>query len=120
MPTKAPSPCSYPGCGQLATDKGRCDDHPRPHKWGERPDERERYGLSSKQYRKLKHQIAQRDNHRCYRCGAPAHTLDHIQPLAEGGAPADPDNCGMICGPCHDAKSGREIARSNRRRARTR
>ena len=117
MPRRAPSPCSYAGCGQLATDQGRCPDHPHPHRWGQRPDERERYGLTSHQYKQLKKRITRRDQGRCYLCGQPGHTLDHIWPLAEGGAPTDPDNLGIICEPCHATKSAQEVDRSNRRRA---
>ena len=45
----------------------------------------------------------------CRACGvAPAEDLDHIRPLAAGGAPYDRDNVQTLCGPCHSAKTQRE------------
>ena len=34
-----------------------------------------------------------------------ARDVDHIEELADGGAPMDPANLESVCGPCHDAKS---------------
>lgn len=37
--------------------------------------------------------------------------LDHIQPLAEGGARLDPDNLQPLCGRCHRQKTAQERGR---------
>lgn len=34
--------------------------------------------------------------------------VDHIVPLADGGAPYAPTNCQGICSPCHWAKTAAE------------
>jgi 5-methylcytosine-specific restriction endonuclease McrA len=115
----------------MATNKGRCPDHQRIP-WAGRDDKASRYGISSGRWRTLKRRTAQRDNHTCYRCGtteaelqradpeADPLELDHITPIAEGGAVEDMDNLGMICGPCHALKSAAEAARANRARRKAR
>lgn len=117
VPHRAPTPCTHAGCGNLAEHHGRCGEHPHPHRWGQRPRERERYGLTSQQRRNLWASIRRRDHHRCYQCGQPGTQIDHVMPLAEGGARADPTNLAVICGPCHQRKNATETARSNQRRA---
>ncbi len=119
MPRRAPSPCSNPGCGKLASQHGRCGDHPHPHRWGpRRPQARERYGVSPGQYKRLQAQVWRRDQGTCYLCHGPAAEIDHVMPIAEGGAPASTQNLAAICRDCHASKSRREVARSNKRRAR--
>ena len=41
-------------------------------------------------------------------CTGTATTLDHIRPLAEGGALLDPANCRAACAPCN-ARLGAEL-----------
>ncbi len=39
---------------------------------------------------------------RCERCGRPGKLeVHHVVPLHLGGAPFDPDNCEVLCRPCH-------------------
>ncbi|GGK18270.1 hypothetical protein GCM10011583_57680 [Streptomyces camponoticapitis] len=101
--------------------RGRCDEH-QPIAWANRPGKQERYGISSGEWRKLKRLVGRRDHDTCYVCGGEADEdegleLDHITPVAEGGAVRDPDNLGLIHPePCHADKSRREAARGNERR----
>jgi 5-methylcytosine-specific restriction protein A len=63
--------------------------------------------------------ILTRDEGRCYVCGGPAVTADHVTPVAWSGS-HDDDNLAAICKPCHDAKTKREAALgSTLRRPRT-
>lgn len=131
MPTRPPSRCSDPRCGELATNRGRCPDHQRIP-WADRDDKASRYGISSGRWRTLKRRVARRDISSCYRCGtteaelqrddpdADPLELDHITPIAEGGAVEDMDNLGLICTTCHEAKSKAEAARANRARRKAR
>lgn len=43
---------------------------------------------------------------RCWCCGAPWEQLDHVKPLAKGGAHL-PANLRPICGPCNRSKSAK-------------
>ncbi|MFH0244439.1 HNH endonuclease [Streptomyces sp. HK10] len=120
MPTAPPSRCTEPACRALAVDHGRCDEHKRKP-WANRPTIRERYGISGGKWRSLKRQVTARDNGCCHMCGrepdeGQAFDLDHIRPVAEGGAAADLDNLGLACPDCHAAKSRAESARGNARR----
>ncbi|MEV5770096.1 HNH endonuclease signature motif containing protein [Streptomyces antimycoticus] len=126
MPTAPPSRCTDPECRELATKRGRCDDH-QPIPWAGRDDKASRYGISSGTWRKLKARVARRDNDCCYMCGAEQpddpdeqHQLDHIIPIFEGGAVEDLDNLGLACVTCHETKSKAEAARANRARHRAR
>ncbi|MFD8937314.1 HNH endonuclease [Streptomyces sp. NPDC059578] len=131
MPTRPPSRCADPQCRALATERGRCDDH-QPIPWAGRDDKASRYGISSGRWRTLKRLTARRDHDTCYRCGrtetellradpdAEPLQLDHITPIAEGGAAEDPENLGLICVDCHAPKSKAEAARANARRRRAR
>lgn len=128
MPTAPPSRCTDPECRELATKRGRCDEH-QPIPWAGRDDKAARYGISSGTWRKLKRRTSARDNGCCYRCGADQadtpdepFVLDHITPIAEGGSPTDPDNLSLLCPDCDQIKSraeairGMERARRGRRR----
>lgn len=69
----------------------------------------------------LKRRILLRDEYVCYIDGLPgADTVDHIIPVAEGGAKADPANLAAIHQePCHRLKTEAEAKRaSSRARAR--
>lgn len=50
-------------------------------------------------------------------CGAIATTVDHITPLAEGGARLDPNNLRPLCDPCHTRKTSSDAAHGRRRAA---
>lgn len=121
MPTRAPRPCTYAGCGRLTTS-GRCDQHPLPvHTWGNDRGTRHDQGYGT-EWDKLRRRILQRDNYLCQPClragrltalttGDPRHTragsVDHIKRKADGGTD-DPANLQAICRLCHEAKTARE------------
>jgi len=66
----------------------------------------------SKQWRRLRPVIFERDGHQCQirgpKCTTVATQVDHIVPMSAGGAPFDPDNLRAACRACN-------VARSNQR-----
>ena len=52
-------------------------------------------------WRKVRLRILWRDQWTCHWCRAPANTVDHVVPLAEGGARYDPANLVAACRPCN-------------------
>jgi len=116
MPRSAPSRCTAQGCGNVATYRGRCDEH-QPPAWS-RGKPRESTGdhwggLSGREREALKRRIIQRDRGICYVCSVLGATeVDHIIPVAEGGARTDPANLAAIHErPCHSDKTKREARR---------
>lgn len=116
MPTAPPTRCSLPDCFEMATTRGRCDEH-QPEPWQGRPSPQERYGMSSGTMRSLKRKVSVRDNGCCYVCGGEdADELEHITPVSQGGAKRDLDNLGLIHSePCHRDKTAREALEGSRR-----
>ena len=61
------------------------------------------------QWRKLRLEVLERDHWLCQVrlpvCTTAATTVDHIVPLARGGARLDPENCRASCGPCNSSRS---------------
>lgn len=57
----------------------------------------------------LKRQALQRDGWRCCNCGAPAEHAHHVVPLVRGGRDAL-GNLVSLCGPCHGAVHGLDLA----------
>jgi 5-methylcytosine-specific restriction endonuclease McrA len=49
----------------------------------------------------LRLRILARDGHRCAWCGGPADTVDHVTPIALGGARLDPENLVAACAKCN-------------------
>jgi 5-methylcytosine-specific restriction protein A len=65
--------------------------------------------------------VTARDHGCCYICGREADEdetfeLDHIRPVAEGGAATDMENLGLACAACHEVKSKAEARRGNARK----
>ena len=57
---------------------------------------------------------------RCQKCGLPGNLqIDHVQPLAAGGAIWDPANLQTLCSSCHYRKTAGENAVRQRRKPRT-
>jgi 5-methylcytosine-specific restriction protein A len=82
-------------CGALTTNGTYCPRHqPRKARGG-----------STRQWRNLREQILARDRYACQRCGAAATHVDHIVPVARGGAD-DPRNLQALCAACDLAKGG--------------
>jgi 5-methylcytosine-specific restriction endonuclease McrA len=67
-------------------------------------------------WQRLRLVVLERDDHRCHWCGRPATTVDHVHPLAAGGARLDPTNLVAACVSCNSRRG----ARLNRRRHRGR
>lgn len=47
----------------------------------------------------------------CVKCGQAAHAVDHLVPIARGGAEWDEGNMQSLCERCHNAKTNEERAR---------
>lgn len=122
MPTRAPSRCNEPGCYEIATLRGRCEEHQRKP-WQGRPSFVDQYGMTTGEWSALRRVILARDGYVCRGCGLPgADTVDHIIPVSEGGSPRDPANLQALHeDPCHAEKSKAEAkrgaARARARRA---
>lgn len=99
MPSRAPLACVRPGCPHLAP----CADHPRG-RWGDGAPGYQRNGW---QWQRARARVLDRDGHRCYRCGQPADTVDHVVPVARGGS-HDDSNLAAVCAACHAAKTAAE------------
>lgn len=86
------APCSEPGCPTLTTDT-HCPAH------------RRRSGRSPGWRHLARVILAERVW--CEQCGYPTRAVevDHITPIADGGAELDPANCQALCKPCHTAKT---------------
>lgn len=114
MPRKPSSPCSYPGCPQLAVENGRCEQH-----------KRQAWSNNNAEKRVFKGRTLQRERARlfsnnplcveCERQGrvSVATIRDHIKPLAEGGEDVE-ENTQGLCQECSDAKTAAESKRGRR------
>lgn len=98
-------------CG-LPSPESYCPDH-RPKPWeGSRRKERIELSGSAEQKRRLR--ILERDLWTCHVCDGPgADQVDHVVPLAEGGADEDWNLASIHAEQCH-----REKTRGEARRAR--
>lgn len=59
--------------------------------------------------------VLRRDHSRCYNCNSRATEVDHVNPVAEGGAHSL-DNAAAICTSCHKIKTRNEALRGYARR----
>jgi len=103
-------PCLEPGCPHLVgRGESRCPEHKRKHQlaydaYRGTADER---GYDA-DHRKWRAAVLARDPI-CKACGKSRATFaDHVIPLNQGGAKLDLANGQGMCGPCHQAKRGRE------------
>lgn len=72
----APTPCAQTGCHQLATHRGKCDEHKAKPWQGSTRKER-----LPQDWNTRRNIVLKRDNNVCYLCGQPgADTVDHIEP----------------------------------------
>jgi 5-methylcytosine-specific restriction endonuclease McrA len=62
----------------------------------------------------MRAQILARDGWTCRYCGAPAHQVDHVRALADGGAAWNPANLCACCQRCNHAR-GQEVRRRRER-----
>lgn len=116
MPSAAPRPCTYPGCGRLVHDgTGRCHQHPRPT-WAKRPDVVKR--ITGRRLQRMREELFRRQP-LCEMCLPKgvftlATQRDHRIPLEEGGTDTT-DNEQALCEECHEAKSLQERLRGRAR-----
>lgn len=103
--------CPQPGCPLIATE---CT-NPEHTAGGWTPDHT-RGTKTQRGYGRQWTQARARALHaqpRCT-CGAPATTVDHVIPLAEGGT-HHPSNLRPLCNPCHTTKTSQDAARGRAR-----
>lgn len=100
-------PCIEPGCPNL-TNTTRCPTHARQHQQAR---DLQRGTAAERGYdhdwRKARLDALERDGWVCVWCGQPANTVDHLVPLAHGGARLDPTNLAASCGRCNSARGGK-------------
>ena len=138
MPSAAPRPCTYPGCGVLVRDgSGRCDKHKRVERQqlDERRGSAHERGYTSAWQRAragflAKHPLCKA----CEDVGRveAANVVDHIVPhrlkdAVDSGEESrielaralfwDRDNWQPLCKPCHDRKTATEDSQFVRRRS---
>lgn len=106
--------CLVAGCPNTAARNGRCLDHARATERiaaRARPEHRKVY--NTKRWAMTRRAVLSRAGYFCEdgrTCGreALARDVDHITPLADGGAPYSMSNLQAICQPCHHAKTTAE------------
>ena len=111
MPLRPQKPCNAQGCNTLTRNARYCDEHAHLAKpWSTRKGS----GRGGRPWRRLRDQVLKRDHYicQCEECKAldrirPAHEVDHIIPLAQGGTDF-PSNLRAINHECHEAKTKRE------------
>lgn len=101
-PSRPQARCTQ--CNQLATKRGRCDQHQRKA-WETKSANSQ--ALTGRQRQRLRdRQLAISPT-----CGVCAEKdtslleLDHIVEIADGGAPLDPTNTWLLCVTCHGIKT---------------
>ena len=117
MPQRPGRLCAQPGCPSYAVLHGRCQQHMR-QEWTRR--ERHRGSSTARGYdkdwRKVRLQALERDGYLCVVCQAQgkvtlAGEVDHVVPLARGGARLAIENMQALCEGCHAEKTATENRR---------
>jgi 5-methylcytosine-specific restriction protein A len=111
MPQRPQKPCNAQGCNALTRNARYCDDHAYLDKpWFGRKGS----GRGGRPWRRLRDLVLRRDHFICHcdECKAldrirPAHEVDHIVAVAEGGTD-EPSNLRAINHDCHELKTRRE------------
>jgi 5-methylcytosine-specific restriction enzyme A len=105
---RAPKICPAAGC----TNTQPCNEH-TPTPWATST-RRARTLSGSAQQKRARHILMQHDAI-CHACGnGGADEVDHVIPLAEGGADDESNLRPIHSRPCHAAKSAREAQRGRR------
>ena len=92
--------CAHPGCPRRVP-KGRCKDHQLLARRS--PSSRV---TATRRWAKVRRRVLARDRHTCQLCGSPATEVDHITPVAAGGAWYELSNLRAVCAPCNQARNG--------------
>lgn len=118
MPSKAPTACRRPGCRGLVRD-GVCSAcGPLRRQSAAEHDARRgnfrQRGYDSRWDKMRAIHLA--NEPLCRMCKAagqvtPAVLVDHIQPIADGGALLDDNNLQSLCRRCHDVKTAEDVRR---------
>ena len=104
-PHRAPKACSFVGCLNPSTAKGRCPEHAHvPWQGSYRP---------PPEWPRIRREVLKAEP-RCRMCKAPASTVDHVVPVAEGGSHGRA-NLQSLCRACHKAKTAEDSARGRQR-----
>ena len=102
MPTAPPARCTQ--CPNPATKNGRCPDH-QPKPWTN-PSQRNTKINRWKWQQTRNKWLTQHPT--CTHCHAPGTEVDHITPVAQGGALYHPANLQTLCTECHTQKTKNE------------
>ena len=62
-------------------------------------------GISNRKWAAFRLTILRRDGYVCAHCAGYGHHVDHIKPLAQGGAAFDATNTQVLCARCHRNKT---------------
>lgn len=104
--------CAAPGCPALVPlGVARCPAHAR-RPWAHRVASRRARGYGREWERRRA--LVLEEGPWCAGCGAPATTVDHVIPKAEGGTDAR-SNLRALCAACQQRKAGREGRRAQLR-----
>ncbi len=121
MPTRAPTPCRFPGCAAVVAVPGYCDQHRvavhREYGRARRGFDTERTFYQSRKWRAARAAYL-REHPLCGHCEGrgllvAAVVVDHVTPVKDGGARYAAFNLQSLCVSCHNRKTARETA--NRR-----
>ena len=97
--------CLHPGCPNQATYRGRCPQHNRTRNT---ETHRNRHIYNSKRWKMLRRRVLF-EQPICAICDKElAVDVDHIRPIADGGAPFERANCQGLCRSCHSTKTRKE------------
>lgn len=101
--------CLAEGCPQLVrAPASRCPEHARAYDAAHRGDFRWVY--QSPEWKRLRADVLERERYcRMPGCNTMATDVDHIVPLADGGAPFDRKNVQPLCKFHHSQKTAREV-----------
>lgn len=117
MPIRAKSPCRHAGCARLVDKPGFCEAHRRQafkaQKLVVTDDYKERNRFYQRKAWKNVRALQLQLEPLCRECRklgklVAASVVDHILPIANGGAELDQDNLQSLCRSHHDAKTRQE------------
>ena len=111
MPDKPMRPCNHPGCPALTNAGPRCPEHTVTY--ARQQDKRRSTSMArgyDAAWRRVRALALLRDLYLCQHClrderPVSATEVDHIVPLARGGARLDLANLQSLCHPCHSRKT---------------
>ncbi|MFI3167112.1 MAG: HNH endonuclease [Bacillota bacterium] len=117
MPTKPKTPCRYPSCPELTTER-YCEKHKKLEEKNynqyQRNKKTQRFYQSKEWLALRKVKLASQPMcEECLRNGkyVKAKMVDHIKPIRQGGAMLDIVNLQSLCWSCHSRKSAEEGSR---------